>query len=250
MQCTARAVLRGAFTGSVAQGRVSARATDDIRGHLCRCVRGGTGVWGQTVSRVGPVLRRGMSGNSGEVPRQNPFVRFASWYNACLTARPLLTTAMSTGAISAIGDTGSQLFVERYSEWDAARTLRFSVLGLVLTGPTLHFWYGFLFRRLPGVTVTRVLQRVALDQFFFAPLFTFSFISVLFAAEQRSYESWSSHMANNFAESVGVNWMMWIPAQVINFRFIPASYSVLFANFVAVFWNSYLSWNAHRDIEH
>ena len=148
---------------------------------------------------------------------------------------------MSTGAISAIGDTGSQLFVERYSEWDAARTLRFSVLGLVLTGPTLHFWYGFLFRRLPGVTVTRVLQRVALDQFFFAPLFTFSFISVLFAAEQRSYESWSSHMANNFAESVGVNWMMWIPAQVINFRFIPASYSVLFANFVAVFWNSYVT---------
>jgi hypothetical protein len=154
-----------------------------------------------------------------------------------LTAQPLLTTALSTAVISAIGDVGSQLLIER-REFDPVRTLRFSALGLVLTGPTLHVWYGFLYRHFPGVTAMKVLQRVAFDQAVFAPAFTGTIVSVIFAVEGRSKTEWEEHMDKNFVEAVYVNWLLWIPAQIINFRFIAPVYNVLFANFVAVFWNS------------
>lgn len=130
-----------------------------------------------------------------------------------------------------------QVFVER-GEYEAGRTLRYSGLGLLLTGPTLHLWYAVLNRRFPGVAPARVLARVALDQALFAPAFTAAFLSVLLAVEGRSADEWRAYMRESYAESVCVNWVLWIPAQLINFRFTPPAYTVLFANFVAVFWNS------------
>mmetsp|Transcript_17846 Transcript_17846/g.46610 ORF Transcript_17846/g.46610 Transcript_17846/m.46610 type:complete len:227 (+) Transcript_17846:229-909(+) len=183
---------------------------------------------------------RGLSSRSRDVGG------FVSWYNSRLAAFPLITTAVSTAIIGAAGDAGSQLLIEQ-REWDATRTLRFGMLGLILTGPTLHLWYGALYKHFSGVSAVQVLKRVALDQALFAPTFTAAFVSILFATEGRSLTELRGHMERNYAESVCVNWVMWIPAQVINFRFIPSAHSVLFANFVAVFWNSYLSWNAHRD---
>jgi protein Mpv17 len=41
------------------------------------------------------------------------------------------------------------------------------------------------------------------------------------------------------------NWSLWIPAQVINFRFVPGKFQVLFSNVVALAWNVYLSFMSH-----
>ena len=54
------------------------------------------------------------------------------------------------------------------------------------------------------------------------------------------------HMKENYTAAVTMNWAMWIPAQLINFKFVPPQYQVLFANFVALFWNAYLSWASHQ----
>jgi hypothetical protein len=42
------------------------------------------------------------------------------------------------------------------------------------------------------------------------------------------------------------NWMLWIPAQAINFRFTPVKFQVLFTNIVALVWNSYLSFSTRQ----
>ena len=42
------------------------------------------------------------------------------------------------------------------------------------------------------------------------------------------------------------NWQLWGPAQAINFKFVPVQFQVMFANFVAVAWNTYLSWKSHQ----
>ena len=44
-----------------------------------------------------------------------------------------------------------------------------------------------------------------------------------------------------------MNWMMWIPCQFLNFRFIAPQFQVLFANVVALVWNTFLSWRGHVE---
>ena len=41
-------------------------------------------------------------------------------------------------------------------------------------------------------------------------------------------------LQQNWSSAVVTNWKIWIPAQVINFRYIPLNYQVLFANVVHV----------------
>lgn len=41
--------------------------------------------------------------------------------------------------------------------------------------------------------------------------------------------------------AICANWALWVPAQFLNFRFVPAQYQVLFSNVVALAWNVYLS---------
>ena len=42
------------------------------------------------------------------------------------------------------------------------------------------------------------------------------------------------------------NWALWVPAQLVNFRYIPGKFQVLFSNVVALGWNAYLSFTAHE----
>jgi protein Mpv17 len=40
------------------------------------------------------------------------------------------------------------------------------------------------------------------------------------------------------------NWLVWIPAQLLNFKVVRLKYQVLFTNVVELFWNAYLSFAA------
>jgi hypothetical protein len=40
------------------------------------------------------------------------------------------------------------------------------------------------------------------------------------------------------------NWCVWIPAQMINFGFVPLQFQVLFNNALGLFWNAYLSYSS------
>lgn len=65
------------------------------------------------------------------------------------------------------------------SEIDWGRTLRFTLVGAAVLAPSLHVWYGFLIRTLPGTAPATVVKRVALDQLLFAPVFLAGFLSTV-----------------------------------------------------------------------
>lgn len=189
--------------------------------------------------RLPALLRRAMSESTA---KQGGFV---AWYNATLQANPLRTTALSTCFIISCGDILCQFGIEG-GPYDPIRTARMGIIGLFMVGPTLHFWYRFLYARFPGTATKAVFTRLALDQFVFAPTFCAAFFAALFTLSGHP-ESYPDHMKNNYVDALIVNWGLWIPAQFINFRFIPAVHAVLFSNCIALVWNSYLSWNAHKD---
>lgn len=185
---------------------------------------------------------------SDKPPAQgNVFKQVAGWYNGLNEAYPLVTKMFLTAAIVGTGDVMCQLYVEdqTLATMDKTRFMRMCFLGSVLIGPTLHFWYGFLYRTMPGTSWAIVLKRVAADQLLFAPAFMVAFFTSLFALEGR-IDQLIPHLKENYVASLQVNWMMWIPAQLFNFTLIPPQHAVMFANFIALFWNTYLSWQGHK----
>lgn len=70
------------------------------------------------------------------------FRRIPDVYLGLLQTNPLLTKALTSGAISFIGDLVSQSIATRNaSQIDPYRTGKFTFLGFAFVGPCLHYWY-------------------------------------------------------------------------------------------------------------
>jgi hypothetical protein len=197
------------------------------------------------------------------------FTNFLAWYSTKLDTHPLLTKGISSGLIAGSGDFLCQLFVDKrnvvkedekdgvlastgsgressslLTSWDPARTGRFALLGAFLVAPGIHYWYNALSMRLvPGaVTVSNTMKRVALDQFAFTPFFLQVWLSALWTLEgETPIDTIPSRMMEATPTILVANWILWIPAQIINFRMVPVKYQVLYSNVVALFWNVFLS---------
>ena len=99
-----------------------------------------------------------------------------------------------------------------------------------------------------GSTTSSVLQRLALDQGLFAPAFTPTFMFAVRVLEnpQEAPRALAS-VRDDWWPAVTANWKLWIPAQLVNFAVVPLHWQVLFANGVALVWNTYLSHITHRS---
>ncbi|XP_039034353.1 protein sym-1-like [Hibiscus syriacus] len=172
---------------------------------------------------------------------------FLSWYLGLLAKHPVLTKAVTSALLTLVGDLICQLAIDRVPSLDLKRTFIFTLLGLVLVGPSLHFWYLNLsnFVKLPGAS--GAFLRLLLDQFIFAPIFIGVFLSTLTALEGRPSQV-VPKLQQEWFSAVVANWQLWIPFQFLNFRFVPQQFQVLAANFIAVVWNVILSFKAHKEI--
>ena len=90
--------------------------------------------------------------------------------------------------------------------------------------------------------------RMAADQLLFAPLFNPVFICFVYALEGRLADA-PDTLRNEWLNITVSNWKLWAPAQALNFLLVPVQFQVMFANWVAVVWNTYLSWKSHKDDE-
>ncbi|SPQ18006.1 73c070c8-23d0-4bf9-88ed-1c4101bc8aff [Thermothielavioides terrestris] len=163
------------------------------------------------------------------------------WYQARLAARPLLTQAVTTSILFAIGDVTAQQMVDKkgLEKHDLARTGRMALYGGVVFGPAAATWFRLLSRhvnlRSPNATI---LARVACDQGIFAPTFIGVFLSSMAVLEGTSPRE---KLAKSYSDALLTNWMIWPFVQLVNFKLVPLQHRLLFVNVVSIGWNCYLS---------
>ncbi|KAL3148269.1 hypothetical protein ABBQ38_013735 [Trebouxia sp. C0009 RCD-2024] len=104
-------------------------------------------------------------------------------YLRLLESSPLFTKAWTAGLLNGLGDLVSQKFVEKNDNLDLKRLGIFTLLGSVLVGPGLHFWYGFIGRTVTATGTTGALIRLGLDQLLWAPVFISTFLASLLTLE-------------------------------------------------------------------
>ncbi|KAG7400485.1 hypothetical protein PHYBOEH_005513 [Phytophthora boehmeriae] len=178
------------------------------------------------------------------------FRRVWTSYASLLETHPLRTKIISGGVIAGVGDLSCQLVIEANegaAKIDFRRAAIFTLLGGVLVSPVLHVWYGFLGSRVPGVSTAAVAKRLALDQLGFAPTFLCVFLSSLLTLEGEA-ETIPDKLGADWWPATKANWGVWVPAQILNFRFVPGSMQVLFSNVVGLAWNMYLSYISHLEV--
>jgi len=193
---------------------------------------------------IGGGVRRTATGGSGDAgkPNKNLWTRYLDM----LESQPMLTRCVTCALLNGLGDIFSQLVVEQ-QQLNAKRCATFTALGLLFVGPILTTWYGFLGGAVTAPGATGVVISLVLDQLLFAPVFIGAFMAVLTTIEGKPANI-VPKLKQDLPEAVKVNWMLWVPAQAINFWFVPPNLRVLAVNVVALAWNVYMSFQSHKEV--
>ncbi|KAM8961172.1 peroxisomal membrane protein 2 [Pelodytes ibericus] len=168
-------------------------------------------------------------------------------YLRLLRERPVLTKALTSGILSALGNLLSQS-IERQrrsqkspKKVDLLGPLRFATYGFLFTGPLSHYFYMFLEQLIPSSSPLAGLRRLLLDRLIVAPVFLLLFFFVMNVLEGKDLATLNKKLKDGYWSALKMNWKVWTPFQFINVNYVPVQFRVLFANLVAFFWYAYLS---------
>lgn len=191
---------------------------------------------------------------SAKTPSPNSNTPLWQRYNHQLMVNPIPTKCITAGVIAFVADIVCQTYFssdEKLKEKppmeriDWRRNFNFTLLNAVGIPPLTHYWYGYLSTRIVGDTIAAALKRVFFDQALFAPLL----VGALFSSNmvlKGEADGIHDKLRNDLPGTMLSNYMVWIPAQILNFRYVPPQLRVLWANFVGFFWNIYLSSAANK----
>lgn len=179
-----------------------------------------------------------------------PF-RAWTWYIRCLEIHPWKTQLISTGALLGAGDFIAQQYVEKVPllSHDVVRTARMAMVGTVVIGPIFHVWYATLDRRFARKSPGNAIKKMTVDQSILAPVFLILFYGAVGIVERRTLREISDKIYAEFYPNMVVNYKVWPAIQFMNFYLFPAHLRVLVVNVASLFWNTYLAWTSHRDVE-
>jgi len=128
---------------------------------------------------------------------------------------------------------------------DARRTAKLAGWGAGWMGPAGVVWYGWLERRGGGLAA-----KVATNQAVFAP--TTNALFYLYAEALKPDAAplagrYATRMRREFAPTMAVSVLAWVPAQALNLSVVPLPFRPLFLNACFVLWTAFLSHRGHRD---
>lgn len=170
-------------------------------------------------------------------------------YNRALASNPLLVKALTSFTGFTVGDILAQKFINKGEKYDFGRTLRLGSFGLLVHGPTGHWFYGMLDKKLPGTAPMTVASKVAIDQTIWNPIFGVMFFTYLGLTEGKTTDQIATKIKADLKTAVVGSWSVWIPAHTINFRFVPPAQRLLYINSIQIGYNVFLSFLGNRSAD-
>ncbi|XP_018404642.1 PREDICTED: mpv17-like protein 2 [Cyphomyrmex costatus] len=146
-------------------------------------------------------------------------------------------------SLSGIGDILEQhyeILKDKWDKWSFTRTRNMSISGMSI-GIICHYWYKFLDSRMAGCTIRIVLKKVIIDQLICSPLCISTFFFTLALMENNNLTEFKNEIRKKAHRLYVAEWVIWPPAQVINFYFLPTRYRVLYDNMISLGYDIYTS---------
>ncbi|WOL17648.1 protein SYM1-like isoform X2 [Canna indica] len=173
---------------------------------------------------------------------------FVSWYLGMIETRPVLTKSLTASAIFTAADVASQLITMSPSDsFDFIRTLRMAGYGVVLSGPSLHFWFNFVSGVLPKRDVLTTIKKMALGQVVYGPIMTSVFFSVNAGLQGESGAEIFARLKRDLIPTLKSGLVYWPMCDFITFKFIPVRLQPLVSNSFSFLWTIYLTYMASLE---
>ncbi|KAE8727954.1 Adenine nucleotide alpha hydrolases-like superfamily protein, putative isoform 1 [Hibiscus syriacus] len=188
-------------------------------------------------------------------------LRIWKWYERCLSIHPVKTQVVSSGVLWGIGDVGAQCITystarkrlqckdaEQECKIDWKRAAVTSLFGFGFVGPVGHYWYEGLDRfiklkfQLRPKTVKFVAAKVAMDGILFSPFDLFLFFSYMGLSTGKSVPQVKEDVKRDFLPALILEGGIWPIVQIVNFRYIPVRYQLLYVNIFCLLDSAFLSW--------
>jgi len=163
------------------------------------------------------------------------------FFTRILPSRTFLAQASSAGVLSAMSDILCQKLVNNAEEYNPIRTLRFSFVTSCFVVPIQFQWFRFLEKLFTDKSFKNVVKKLLVDQAIMAPILTAWFIFTFNLINLQSIGSAWKGLESVYLDVLSTNYKVWPTVQLINFAIVPLNYRVIFIQFVALFWNIYLS---------
>ncbi|KAF2320937.1 hypothetical protein GH714_032064 [Hevea brasiliensis] len=94
-------------------------------------------------------------------------------------SRPILTKSVTSSLIYVAADFSSQTIAQPVSEpYDLVRTLRMAAYGMLVLGPTLHYWFNFVSKQFPKRDLITTFKKIIMGQTIYGPAMTALFFSL------------------------------------------------------------------------
>jgi len=186
-------------------------------------------------------------------PISSILAAFATFYTGQLTARPIITKALTAGIIFMASDYCAQLIERGGDEEEKAplvwsRMLTNFLVGLLVFGPAANAWYSMVFKMLPSTSLFSTLQKAALGQIIFGPAFTSVFFGAgMIQAGSFSIGAWIQKVKNDLPAVWASGLGFWPFVDFISYKVIPVQWIPLFVNFCSFVWTIYLSMVSNRS---
>jgi len=173
-------------------------------------------------------------------------------FKTMFTKHLLVTNTIVSGSLMGLGDYAQQS-LERWTgnraknDHDWKRTGRMTTVGLI-AGPFVHGWYKFLDSALKGTSKSIIVKKVLADQLVAAPSLLAGFFLGMGMLEGKSLALCVNELKEKFLFVFMIDCTFWPPLQVINFCFLPPHLRVLYVSSMVFFWDTFLSYAKHKDL--
>lgn len=171
----------------------------------------------------------------------------ASISNRLLKKHLLLTNAAFSTVMGVAGDLVQQhyeILTDKEDHWKPVRTIHMGAAGLT-TGIVSHYWYILIDIIIPGSTVKAVVKKVLYDQILFSPVNLGVYFGTV-AIFEGSIEQLKEELLEKGSKIYIAEWIIWPPAQFINFYLLPLRYRLIFDNFISFGFDIYSPYVKYR----
>ncbi|GKV19849.1 hypothetical protein SLEP1_g30056 [Rubroshorea leprosula] len=175
-------------------------------------------------------------------------VGFVGWYLGMVKSRPILTKSITSSVIYIAADMSSQTISRPSSEpYDLVRTLRMAGYGLLILGPSLHFWFNFMSRLFPKQDIITTFKKMAMGQTTYGPTMTVVFFSLNAHLQGESGTEIVARLKRDLLPTLFNGAMYWPICDFITFKFIPVHLQPLVSNSFSYLWTVYMTYMASLE---